>query len=294
VDRASGRSGECGARTEHVTSTATVARELGTDLPHSGSLDLADTEEDGGSAPPAPTTSALTRSLTGLLVHWWMGSMGEEGPAVGWRTGRLPNGDAARELELAGRGVPSQVGTPAGYVSAAANCSEAAEDRRSCPDGHLGRDRREAWSARGDRTEHADPPAGGSSPTRTAPMATRPRVGVSASPPGAPGLPTAASWCCTEQRSPAQLRRQCPGVVLPCRDERPPHRSSARRVAVVVPELIDRVDLLSPASVVAESGMSPRGYFYVPARRGVCPLQVQGTSRGPALPMTAGGAGDGG
>jgi hypothetical protein len=49
----------------------------------------------------------------------------------------------------------------------------------------------------------------------------------------------------------------------------------------------------SPYRSMAPRGVTTRcdqrschrgGYFYVPVGRGVCPLQVQGTSRGPALP----------
>jgi hypothetical protein len=35
---------------------------------HSGSQGFADTEEDGGSTPPAPTTSAMSRAFVSLLV----------------------------------------------------------------------------------------------------------------------------------------------------------------------------------------------------------------------------------
>jgi hypothetical protein len=52
---------------------------------------------------------------------------------------------------------------------------------------------------------------------------------------------------------------------------------------------------LSPCRSVAPRGRPTRcdqrscqgGYFYVPVRRGVCPLQDQGTSGGPALPTWA-------
>jgi hypothetical protein len=36
-----------------------------------------DTEEDGGSTPPAPTTPALSRAFTGLSVQLWIGWAGE-------------------------------------------------------------------------------------------------------------------------------------------------------------------------------------------------------------------------
>jgi hypothetical protein len=38
-----------------------------------------DTEEDGGSTPPAPTICALSRAFSYLRAHWWTGPVGEEG-----------------------------------------------------------------------------------------------------------------------------------------------------------------------------------------------------------------------
>jgi hypothetical protein len=47
------------------------------------SPEISDTEEDGGSTPPAPTTPALSRAFVSCSSLYWVGSVGEASPAVG-------------------------------------------------------------------------------------------------------------------------------------------------------------------------------------------------------------------